>query len=990
MTSGPATVNEVLHAELSRLRPGLLDQHTAASDDDSQLARKENLQQIYKAIDSLQHTASAGRPERGRLAALCLSGGGIRSATFNLGVLQYLARVGLLPRFDYLSSVSGGGYVASWLRAWIHRSDLDTVTRQLGGRDSNRDPLQPEPDPVSKLRNYTNYLTPQRGLFSGDTWAAAALVARNLLLNWLVLIPLMAAAIAIPLIFLLVVRTPAFLAGMHRELLWIAIICETLASLCIYGFRRFAKAYPTGQGWFIAFCVLPVFLAAGMLSTAALGLSSSGQSAPPHPWCAQYEGLWGFSLLWCVLVPVVGWGATEIAAKRFPAYAQARLRESSDSNGQQRSTSSSLERSGAPHARIVPWSIELLALTFSGAVGALLLVGATRYWFCDLYNAPALYVICVLPLLLAIYLIARVLFVAFASVSERLVSLRKLPAGRTLSEFVFSEDADREWWARLSGWILLMLCVWIVVTALCLLGSDLLERLAHLSGNNGVMAGVKWLVGALGAVSGVVAALTGSSAKTPATTQSPNAMPPTTNAMLAIAGPLFVICILILLSWGVKAWGALLADTPDLFNFAYDLQRDPQPLQLATWRSFPVVIVGLIAVSFVAGLFINVNRFSLHGMYRNRLVRAYLGASNSTGGAGVTRIPDPFTGFAMSDNLPLHELCGTCADPRPLPIINTTLNLVNGKNLAWQQRKAASFSMTPLYCGSWSEGYRSSREYGGPGGLTLGTAMTISGAAVNPNMGYSSSPVLSFLMAMFNVRLGAWLGNTNRHGSRRNSYRRHGPRSALLPLLAEMFGLTNSSRSYVNLSDGGHFDNLGLYEVVLRRCRYVLVSDAGMDEEYSFKDLGNAIRKIRIDFGVDVVFERTIEISPNGQGKQRGLYCAVAKILYSQVDGTSPDHDGVLIYIKPSLRGRGRQVLPYDVYSYSRGSKTFPHESTVDQWFSESQFESYRALGFHILEQIARYPGGNHDCSFETFVELVTSYITLAPGSPLRAAAFGS
>ena len=193
------------------------------------------------------------------------------------------------------------------------------------------------------------------------------------------------------------------------------------------------------------------------------------------------------------------------------------------------------------------------------------------------------------------------------------------------------------------------------------------------------------------------------------------------------------------------------------------------------------------------------------------------------------------------------------SEARLLPIINTTLNLVHGENLAWQQRKAESFSMTPLYCGNWLEGYRRSTEYGRREGITVGTAITISGAAANPNMGYSSSPVLAFLMSIFNVRLGAWLGNTNARGNK--TYLRPGPKLALKPLFAEVFGLTNSSRRYVNLSDGGHFDNLGLYEVVLRRCRHVLVSDAGNDGSFAFEDLGNAIRKIRIDFGIPIEFK---------------------------------------------------------------------------------------------------------------------------------------
>jgi hypothetical protein len=634
----------------------------------------------------------------------------------------------------------------------------------------------------------------------------------------------------------------------------------------------------------------------------------------------------------------------------------------------------------------------------SGAIGALLLVTVTRYWFSYLYNRPTLYV---MPVLLGIYLIARVLFVCFSSMSETIRAGRKPPEGRTPSEWIFGEDADREWWARLSGWILLVMIAWLVVTGICLFGSYLPEALDHLirgraakGGSDGGAAVVKWVVSALGAVSGLIAALTGSSAKTPATPNAPgNSTPTAMKIILAITGPLFIICLIILLSWGVKGLGAWFVDQPELFDVGQDWKRGTRPLELWMWLGFPGLLLILAAISCIAGMFVNVNRFSLHGMYRNRLVRAYLGASNLED-TGNRRTPDPFTGFAMSDNLALHELCGD-GEPehadaiRPFPIINTTLNLVHGANLAWQQRKAASFSMTPLYCG-WSEGYRSSREYGGTGGITVGTAMTISGAAANPNMGYSSSPVLSFLMALFNVRLGAWLGNTNPSGN--SSYTRHGPMQALRSLFSEMFGLTDATSRYVNLSDGAHFDNLGLYEVVKRRCRYVLASDAGMDRKFYFEDLGNAIRKIRVDFGIDIVFKEKIDILPNGPGKKPGLYCAIASIRYGEIDGTREENDGTLIYIKPSLRGRETNVLPYDIYSYSRGSDTFPHESTVDQWFSESQFESYRALGFHILEQLSKKiaaPKGTD--RFKSLLDSIEQYIAEKPvdGKPTDPATEG-
>ena len=123
------------------------------------------------------------------LSALCISGGGIRSATFALGAIQGLADHGLLGRFDYLSTVSGGGYIGGWLTAWIQRSG--GVEHVIPHLLCNAPPPHPgEPDPIDHLREYNNYLSPRLGFFSADTWTLAATVGRNILLNWLVLIPL--------------------------------------------------------------------------------------------------------------------------------------------------------------------------------------------------------------------------------------------------------------------------------------------------------------------------------------------------------------------------------------------------------------------------------------------------------------------------------------------------------------------------------------------------------------------------------------------------------------------------------------------------------------------------------------------------------------------------------------------------------------------------------------------------------------------------------
>jgi hypothetical protein len=243
--------------------------------------------------------------------------------------------------------------------------------------------------------------------------------------------------------------------------------------------------------------------------------------------------------------------------------------------------------------------------------------------------------------------------------------------------------------------------------------------------------------------------------------------------------------------------------------------------------------------------------------------------------------------------------------------------------------------------------------------------MAISGAAASPNMGYHSSPPLALLMTLFNVRLGWWLGNPT-HGAWNIS----GPRLAILPFIMELFGLTDDERRFVYLSDGGHFENLGIYEMLRRRCRTIVAIDGACDPKFEFEDLGNLIRKARIDFGAEVCFSQPFTPSPNRIATRLGLitspktptpspYCAIGRIRYPGISAK-----GTLIYVKAAIHGDE----PEDTLSYAATCETFPHESTLDQFFTESKFESYRRLGLHIGSAVF---GRQHEDSLEAVDELV-------------------
>ena len=246
--------------------------------------------------------------------------------------------------------------------------------------------------------------------------------------------------------------------------------------------------------------------------------------------------------------------------------------------------------------------------------------------------------------------------------------------------------------------------------------------------------------------------------------------------------------------------------------------------------------------------------------------------------------------------------------------------------------------------------------------------MAISGAAMSPNWGYHSSPVTSFLMMLFNIRLGWWFGNP-----KKRTWNKRGPTSSIRLFIQEALGDTSDEQPYVYLSDGGHFENLGLYEMIRRRCRTIVVSDAGADPEGTLEDLGNAVRKIAIDFGVRIEFEK-IELQKRGDPQIPGVYCAIGSIFYPECR----DAPGTIIYIKPGYYGHE----PADVRAYAAKNASFPHEMTMYQWFTESQFESYRSLGSYVIATICGDYGSDgrrrppdRSLTLDKFIDLARDYL---------------
>jgi hypothetical protein len=373
-----------------------------------------------------------------------------------------------------------------------------------------------------------------------------------------------------------------------------------------------------------------------------------------------------------------------------------------------------------------------------------------------------------------------------------------------------------------------------------------------------------------------------------------------------------------------------------------------------TWWWLLIAVVLLGGVSGLISLPVNINRFSAHIAYRNRLVRTFLGASH------LGRTYNPFTGFSKADNVPLYLLMEkelekekiieaaegkskptltSTPSQRPFHVICAAANVAKGDRLAWQERKAVSFTFSGLHCGGKEFGYRCSTEFGGPRGISLGTAMAVSGAAANSGMGFYSSPVKSFLLTLLNARLGWWFGNP----MYKSACSRESPRFALGPLLIELFSLSRRNAAWLNVSDGGHFDNTGVYEMLQRRCCRILLLDA----ETSRKGIANAARRARVDFNADLTLEKTAS---------EGCPVERYRITYRRADGTIECY-GTLIRVFPAA-GKPSAWSSFENSNYKCINKTFPDDPLLNQFFTETLFESYRKLGFDTVRHLV---GGKLD-----------------------------
>lgn len=367
------------------------------------------------------------------------------------------------------------------------------------------------------------------------------------------------------------------------------------------------------------------------------------------------------------------------------------------------------------------------------------------------------------------------------------------------------------------------------------------------------------------------------------------------------------------------------------------------------------IVVGL----FVLGYFANPNAISFHRYYRKQL-------------------SDCFMQFAGEwRNIALKDLFNARSERKedyiaPYPLINTCLNLqAQIPEKTFKGLKSNDFFLlSPLFSGSKLTNYVRNIHYRDYANMTLPAATTISAAAVNPGMGIYSSPILSVLMTIFNARLGFWVSNPLIAKSRRTT--------PWWPIyfFKELFSNIGLSNRMVNISDGGHIENLAAYELIRRRCRLILCTDGGQDGIFSFSDLENLIVRARNELGVAIEFpkgqepENLIRPRPSKGYSQKRFAVGRMRLLWTdpKIDGDKCSYKkgdiiGTFVYMKSSViapqdkpvlsaNPTEEEMLRFGTYKYKIHHPAFPHEPTSDQFFDEVQWESYFRLGQFIGAEV--------------------------------------
>jgi hypothetical protein len=802
---------------------------------------------------------------------LALSGGGIRSATFCLGVLQALAKAKfsvptepnakndepLLARFDYLSTVSGGGYVGGFYSALFRVRKDENATPESKAKDAYAalkiDPpgrfdegqirsVTPNPadTPLRWLRENGRYLAPAD---SGDLFTDVAIAIRNFCAVHYVI------GFSLLTIFLL-----------------------------MFGFRYLTLLTPDSISS-IVMAIEVLTQPTDKFATLAIWWS---------PWFVM---LGGWIVIGLMPLGVAYW----------------------------------FEQGKPPAAKSSP---TLFTKPFVFAAGLLLAGVATIAYmnipFNEILSSPRQHGVAILLCLFVIVLAIALIEFLYLKIKAKGITpqfrysvTHALTQALWISVVLFSIAA-----IETAGQSLYL---WLIVSA-----TSSAQTVGLVASVVAIIAAIRQFAPSL-----IAPAKDGFFSKLPL------------NVILGAVGLPLLIALLIL--WHLIA-------TAILFNGAM-----PNASASNSWLyvhlqshtlTFVMVLVFCFFATIAAGYFLGfINLSGLQTMYSARLRRAYLGASNyqrfdqANAKLNVT-VPDENDDFSTEAYFDKPHL-------GPAHIINVTINATTGSSGQLTQRDRQGIPMAITPSGYSLNGTPWVNRDAAP--LTIGQWIGISGAAFSTGIGRGTGLGTALIFGLTNIRLGWWWDSGKTRLKKVLPVLRN-QAYLLREFRARFFG-TDDSHWY--LSDGGHYENTGVLELLRRHVKFIVCCDCGADPNYTFEDLANLIRIARIDFAADFTLVPPIDcdvFQPNSAAladyfvaDEHELFAKVAGtdnkclMLYRVTFENSKDFCHVLI-IKPRLI----KDAPLDLFEYQIKNKSFPQQTTFDQFFDEAQWESYRKLGVLI------------------------------------------
>ncbi len=879
------------------------------------------------------------------IVGLAISGGGIRSATLGLGLLQAFIRADVLKLFDYLSTVSGGGYIGACLSSLLSR-EPNTVKKYsaepnvneryrveemgLGPKDC---PLSPETAyeyaPLERtrlsakhqllhLRRYGEYLTPRPGILGWDVSRAVGTVVSGLLIHISLFLLALSAIVLLHHVLFATLSDGYFIDHLEKA-----------ASF-------YNQQHPSEQP-------IPETHFKGSEEWDKL---SAGDKliywASHYLWPQIYlivhavERRWELAFLFFLLGCLVVVGAI-LYARRIPI--RVTQMESEESRFKDPTTDHYYDRPGGQNL------FQYVAKPFekSFLFIAYLLGPALSYAVCiALFQMGYLrdreyFIIMALPACFA----AGLTVVSIGLISLYLINHRAEPvAGRMYRSFYTGIQGS-----SFLGWVTALA---LPIIILLLFGKHgLLTRLLF----SFIPVAVAYYITAqsLAGKSGIQGVWQAFLRK--------------------VQKPLLNFSIFLLV--GVALAGVSTA----LFELEAQWTSHPSERLVVTLALSAIALVLLVLLGFAA----NSNDISLHYFYRDRLTEAFLRTDGR-----VERNPaedlrskrvHPKGLFDVTlrnhENLRIANL-GDGNEKGPYHLIVGALNLQGTEDLAQKTLRSDHFIFSKFFVGSRTTGYYYTKRYRN-GHMKLNTAMTISAAAVASGMGFMGFAASNFYLTLLNLRTGYWIDNPwflhkeaeaeQRARLEASIWPRLRARLArlarrypfwLLYLLREMTGTLHAKTRRVYVSDGGHTGgNLGLIPLLQRRCCTIVVGDFEEDASYAFASLNQAIRLAKSIYNIDIHIDLSPLLPTSTRSDTPYAPCCITigKICYPETPH-APALEGKLIYLKPSLPDPTVQSeLSTYVRNYARAYPKFPHESTADQYFDENQFEAYRMLGDYLGRQ---------------------------------------